>query len=87
MRTAKQNRWKNENGEIMLESSIVLVFVLLLLMALLSITFMFYQQAMLNTVAAEIAADVAKNLKYTNLERGNDEITLDNYDGVKMYRM
>ena len=35
MGTAKQNRWKNENGEIMLESSIVLVFVLLLLMALL----------------------------------------------------
>lgn len=87
MGTAKQNRWRSENGEIMLESSIVLVFVLLLLMALLSITFMFYQQAMLNTVAAEIAADVAKNLKYTNLEMGNDEITLDNYDGVKMYRM
>lgn len=93
MYTAKQKCWKNENGEIMLESSIVLVFVILLLIALLSISFMFYQQAMLNSVAAEIASDVARNLKYTNITMGSDQITLscydkdNNSDKIRMYRM
>ena len=78
---------RKESGEIMLESSIVLVCVLILLLALLSISFMFYQQAMLTTVASEVAADIAKNYKYTNIPMGNDQITLDSFDGVEMCRM
>lgn len=87
MKKAIQRFQIKENGEIMLESSIVLVCVLLLLMALLSISFMFYQQAMLTTVASEIAADIAKNYKYSNIEMGDDQITLDAYEEVKMCRM
>lgn len=81
---------ENQRGEVMLESSFILVSVIILLMALLSISFMFYQEAMMTSVANEIAADVAKNYKFTEVEVG-ENISLDIYDDedkrVKMFRM
>ena len=78
---------KNQQGEVMIEASIILVSLLLLLMALLSISFMFYQQAMMNSVATEIASDVAKNYKYTDLAMGDNELTVDDAETIRMFRM
>lgn len=86
MRDSNKNRISEEHGEIMLESSIILVSVLILLMALLSITFMFYQQAVMTSIATEIAEDVAKNLKFTDLEIGTTTLTADDYDNTQMFR-
>ena len=77
----------NQRGEVMLESSFILVSVIILLMALLSISFMFYQEAMMTSVANEIAADVAKNYKFTEMDIGDSTITLDDANSVKMFRM
>lgn len=71
----------------MLESSIILVAVILLLVALLSLSFYFYQLAMMNSVATEIAADIAKNYKYTEMDMGSKKITLSDVEEVRMFRM
>ena len=77
----------DQRGEVMLEASFILVSVILLLMALLSLSFLFYQEAMMTSVANEIAADVAKNYKFTEMEVGESDITLDDVTSVKMFRM
>lgn len=83
-----REKMKQQQGEIMLEASIILVSVLLLLLALLSISFFFYQESLMNTVANEIASDVARNLKYTEtLKVGADEITPDDVADTHMFRM
>ena len=78
---------RNQQGEVMLEASFILVSVLLLLMALFSLSFLFYQEAMMTSVANEIASDVAKNYKFADIEVGQSNITLDDTISVKMYRM
>lgn len=82
-----QRKLKEENGEVMLEAAIILVPILILLMALLSLSFFFYQEAMMNSVANEIAAEVAKNYKFTDLKMGTKDIELDDITEVKMFRM
>lgn len=77
----------NQRGEVMLEASFILVSVILLLMALLSLSFLFYQEAMMTSVATEIASDVAKNYKFTEMEVGKSEIILEDTTSVKMFRM
>ena len=78
---------QDERGEVMLESAIVIVPVLILLMALLSISFMFYQQSVINSVANEIAADIAKNYKFTELDMGSNSVTLSDVNNTNMFRM
>lgn len=78
---------RKQQGEIMLEASLVLVAVLLLLLVLLGLSFCFYQQSLMNTVAHEIASDVARNLKYTNLPVGVEEISLTDATSTHMFRM
>ncbi len=78
---------RNQRGEIMLEASIILVFVILLLMALMSLAFLFYQEAMMTSVATEIASDVAKNYKFSEMEVGKSEIGLNDTTEIKMFRM
>lgn len=77
----------DSNGEIMLEAVIVLVPVLILLMALLALSFLFYQQSVMTTVASEIAADVAKNYKFTSSAVGKNNITPDDSAETNMFRM
>ncbi len=79
--------FQNQHGEVMLESSFILVSVIILLMALLSISFMFYQEAMMTSVATEIATDVAKNYKFTDMEIGESTISLDDANSASMFRM
>lgn len=80
------NKLKKQDGEVMLEASIILVSVIILLLGLLSISFMFYQQSLMTSVATEIASDVAKNCKFTSLEIGKDH-NLDHVNDAKMFRM
>ena len=53
-----------QNGEIMLEASFVLVSVIIILMVMLSLSFMFYQMALTNSVANELATYIAENYKF-----------------------
>lgn len=78
---------KKQQGEIMLEAAVIIVPVLLLLFALMSLSFFFYQESLMNTVATEVASDMARNLKYTNMDVGEHEITLENIKGTSMFRM
>lgn len=77
---------KSQRGEVMLEATFIFVPVLLLLFMLLGISFMFYQQAMITSVADEVASDVAKNLKYTELDIGEDVISPSDSENTAMYR-
>lgn len=77
---------KEERGEIMLEASIILVAILILLMALLSITFLFYEEAVMTSIATEIASDVAKNVKFTDLDIGTTSISPSDYEDTQMFR-
>lgn len=71
---ATDGKKNKQSGEVMLEAAIILVPILIMLMVLLSLCFMFYQQAIMHTVASEIAADVAKNYKFTSLEMGKNKL-------------
>lgn len=87
MRKEITKKIEEERGEVMLESSFILVSVIILLLALLSISFMFYQQSMMNSVANEIAADIAKNYKFADLDMGSNTLTLNDVNETGMFRM
>lgn len=77
---------ENENGEIMLEASIVFVPTLILIMCMLSLSFLFYEQALITTIATEIAADVAKNYKYSARESmGKNTLSEDDMEDGKLF--
>ena len=82
MRCKISGKDASERGEVMLEASIILLSIMTLLMALLSISFMFYQQSLMNTIATEIASEVAKDYKFTEIEVGNSDYSLTNTYGV-----
>ena len=54
---------RDENGEVMLESTLVMMFTLFILIAMISVGFLFYQQVMISTVASDIATDIASSYK------------------------
>lgn len=86
MKNKIKNDIKNESGEVMLEASIIFVLVISLLMALLSLTFLFYQETVIASVATEIAADIAKNYKYEDIEVGSATIKPEDVMSTRMYR-
>lgn len=63
---------RKENGEIMLEATIVLLPTLIIMFAMISLSFLFYEQALMNTVATEIASEVGRFYKYS--KRYDDEM-------------
>ncbi len=80
---------EGESGEIMLEAVIILVPVLVLLFAMLSLSFLFYEEAVMNTVANEIASEVARNFKFPNLPMDDHDVAYQksNLTGTEKYRM
>lgn len=84
------DKWKasfrNENGEVMLESTLVMMFTLFILIAMISVGFLFYQQAVICTVASDIATDIAASYKLTNQDIGSSNITSNALNDVKLYR-
>lgn len=77
----------DERGEIMLEAVIIIVPVLILLFVLLSLSFFFYQEAMIHTMATEIAENIAKNYKFTDLPMESQSLRLGDVNNTKMFRM
>lgn len=78
---------KNQRGEIMLEASIILVLVIIMLFAILSLTFFYYQEALMVTIATETASDIGKNYKFADIEIGDNDISLNDVEDAKMFRM
>lgn len=54
---------KGDEAEIMLESTIVIIIVLFMLIAMLSVGFLFYQQSIISSIATELAEDIGANYK------------------------
>lgn len=81
--TEKQN---NQRGEVMLEAAMIMVPILIMLMVLLSLSFLFYQQTMMATVASEIAADLGKNFKFTDQAVGDNTLSVSDATDLNMYR-
>ena len=79
-------RLRDENGEVMLESTLVMTFTLFILMAMISVGFLFYQQAMVSTVASDIAVDIASSYKLTNQEMGSGQVSSNTLNDVRLYR-
>ena len=81
-----RNHKHDENGEIMIEASIILVPTLILIMCMISLSFLFYEQALINTIATEIAVDVAKNYKYSDRAvMGNNTLTEEEMENGKLF--
>lgn len=76
----------DDNGEVMLESTLVMVVTMFLLIALISLGFLFYQQAMINTVASDLATDIASAYKLAGVESDSDGIPANAYNDIELYR-
>ncbi len=78
--------FKKENGEIMLESTLIMIFTLIILITMISVGFLFYQQAMVNTIAADMASDIAVAYKITNQEDSENSLTSNALNDIQLYR-
>lgn len=83
---SKQSKCADQNGEVMLETVIVLVPVLILLLAMLSLGFWFYQMSIMTNVASDIATEVARNIKFESLDAYGDSIDVDDITSTRMFR-
>ena len=78
---------KNQSGEVMLEASLVMFLVIVMLFALLSISFMFYQQATMTNLASELSAEIARTYKYGEaLDIGDYDLDKNIIINTKKYR-
>lgn len=85
MRNFKK-RIKDEDGEIMLESMLVMLIVIFILIAMLSFGFLFYQQSMLCTVANELAEDIGANYKLACSSDQSGKPEQKSLREIKLYR-
>lgn len=81
-----QKKYNDESGEVMLESVIVLLLTIMILIAMISLGFLFYQKSMIQTVANETAANIATSYKYTEQSLSHPGISADSLDSLKMFR-
>lgn len=86
MPKAKIDGTEGQSGEVMLEAAIIFIPVLILVMAMLSLFFWFYQEAMMTSIAAEIAENVAQNVQFGELGI-NAAPALEDYSGQRMFRL
>lgn len=77
---------KQECGEIMIEAALIFPTTLMIIMLLISTGFMFYQKAMIQSVATEIAEDIAAGYKYTDKDVWESEILPSDIRSIKKYR-
>lgn len=76
-----KQKCKDEKGEVMLESTIIFLLTMFILIAMISVGFLFYQKAMLNTIATEMATKVGNDYKLALGEDGETEL-----ENIKLYR-
>ena len=72
----------DDSAEVMLESIIVMIITLFVLIAMISLGFLFYQQAMLNNIAEELAVEIGSSYKLTENDIGDSS----SYHDLKLYR-
>jgi Flp pilus assembly protein TadG len=77
---------KEDPGEIMVESTIVVVITIIVLLAILSLGFLYYQQSMLTTAANDVAAKIGAGYKYASQDLDDFTITQEALENVPMYR-
>lgn len=78
---------KDNKGEVMIESTIIVLITIMVLIAMISIGFVFYQQAVVTSVANEMAVSVADAYKFSDRDSFTvHNITYDHVDKVKKYR-
>ena len=79
----------NESGEIMIESTIIVLMTTFILIFLVSLGFLLYQKSIINTVANETASEIAQTYKYTGIldkDISSQQEMLSAIDGIKKYR-
>lgn len=64
MQKLKRMLQDDSSGEIMLESTFVMLFTLFVIIAIISVGFLFYQQTIVNIAANDVAARIAASEKY-----------------------
>lgn len=77
---------RNETGEVMLEAALLFPMILVMIMLMISVGFVFYQKAMMQSVAEEIASDIAAGYKYTDWRIWESNLTEQQVRKVKKYR-
>lgn len=79
------------SGEVMIESTIVTIITIMVLIFLIAIGFLIYQQVLMSDIATESATAIARNYKFSSeVINGNNysSITIDEkyYEKIKRYR-
>lgn len=77
---------QQDNGEIMLESVIIITITIMLLIAMIAVGFVFYQKSMITAIATELASDIANNYKYCEQDLTDRTITENKMKKLKKYR-
>lgn len=80
------NRFKNEKGEVMIESLIVYSITIFLLFFILAVFSVLFQRWNIQTVANEAATRVAQTYKLSKADTLTGEATKDQITGVREYR-
>lgn len=78
--------WKNENGEIMLESILVVIPTLFILVFLLSLGFLLYQKWNIQYLADDVAEKVALRYEYIDEELPTPSIELKDAQKTVLYK-
>ena len=79
----------DESGEIMIESTIIVLMTTFILIFLVSLGFLLYQKSIINTVANETASEIAQTYKYTGIldkDISSQQEMLSAIDSIKKYR-
>lgn len=81
-----KQKLRDSSGEVMIESTLVMLVTIFVLVAMISMGFLFYQQCMLQTVANEIATDIGTNYKLTGQSIGQVDVSQTSLKDIKLYR-
>lgn len=82
----KKRLWNNEQGEIMIESMLVMIPILFVLVFLLSLGFLLYQQWNIQYVADEIANKVSMTYPYLESHTASGVVTWEQMKKKELYR-
>lgn len=77
---------KKENGEIMIESMLVLLPTMFVMVFLIALGFLMYQQWNVQYVADSVASRLSVVYSYGNADIKSGEITIDDMEGRELYR-
>lgn len=78
---------KDESGEVMIETTLLIGMVLIVLVAMIGLGFYLYQQSMIYTVANETAVKIAENYKYNSLDKLDTYVVEpENMKNLRKYR-